>query len=123
MTTTINTFPNNPFTTPSFTPNFTAPPVNPFQPPTPQYEQKTYEDLKARIAELEAKLAEKNSSEYEELDKKLAETEEGCKLLRVKYDGVTKILYEWAMTNPMISPKLTTFSKEWKEKAEEYLKR
>lgn len=55
-------------------------------------------------------------------DKKLSETEEGCKLLRAKYDGATQLLIEWAMTNPALSQKLSKFLDGWKSKSEEYLK-
>lgn len=79
--------------------------------------QKLLED---RIAFLEKQLAEKNN--YKDIDKKLSETEEGCKLLRTKYDGVTQIIIDWALTNPELAPKVSKFFDEWKVKAEEYLK-
>ena len=76
--------------------------------------------LEERIAFLEKQLAEKNN--YKDIDKKLSETEEGCKLLRTKYDGVTQIIIDWALTNPELAPKVSKFFDEWKMKAEEYLK-
>ena len=79
--------------------------------------QKALED---RIAYLEKQLAEKN--DFGDMDKKLSETEEGCKLLRAKYDGATQLLIEWAMTNPALSQKLSKFLDGWKSKSEEYLK-
>ena len=80
-------------------------------------QQKALED---RIAYLEKQLAEKN--DFGDMDKKLSETEEGCKLLRAKYDGATQLLIEWAMTNPALSQKLSKFLDGWKSKSEEYLK-
>ena len=103
----FNLFPNNviPSGNLPYIPNF----VNP--------QQKALED---RIAYLEKQLAEKN--DFDDMDKKLSETEEGCKLLRAKYDGATQLLIEWAMTNPALSQKLSKFLDGWKSKSEEYLK-
>ena len=119
MTTNNNYFPNVTGTVPNL-PNFGNPAFVPPQPfLTP--EQQEIKALKETVSRLEARLAEKDASATVDLDKALSETEEGCKYLRTKYDGVTKIMLEWALTNPMLSNKLNAFLDGWKKEAQAFL--
>ena len=117
MTTTINSFPNVTGQMPTL-PNF----GNPMFQQNPQFltpEQQEIKNLREELAQVKARLAEKDASP--DIDKALAETDKGCELLRAKYDGVTKIMLEWALANPMLSPKLTAFLDGWKKEAQAYL--
>lgn len=84
-------------------------------------EQQQIKALQETVARLEARLAEKDSAADGDLDKRLAETDEGCRYLRARHDGVTQILTEWALANPMIAPKVRSFLDGWRKEAQAFL--
>lgn len=115
MTTTINSFPGVTGQMPQL-PSFGMPP-QPFVTP----DQQRIKALEDELAAVKAKLAEKDAASAVDLDKALSEVEGGGAFLRAKYDGVTKLVMEWALTNPMLQPKVTAFLDGWKKEAKAFL--
>jgi len=114
----MTTFNNNTFPNVTGTVGGFIPPPNPFMTP----DQQRTKALEDRIAQLEAKLAEQRSDEQSDIDTRLIQRgHEGEKYLRAKYDGVTKIIMEWAMAMPVLNPKLTKFLDEWRSDALKFL--
>lgn len=111
--TTINTY-----STPPQMPGFGNPMFNQGGFLTP--DQQRIQTLEQELAQVKAKLAEKDAA-TNDIDKALEATPEGCAFLRARYDGVTKILTEWAMANPMLSQKVGAFLEGWKKEAKAFL--
>ena len=84
-------------------------------------EQQRIKTLEDTVARLEARLAEKDASTAVDLDKALVNTPGGGDYLRARYDGITKILTEWALVNPMLSQKVTAFLDGWRAQAQAFL--
>lgn len=116
MTTTINSFPGVTGQMPQL-PGFGMPP----QPPFITHDQQRIKALEDELAAVKAKLAEKDAASAVDMDKALSEVEGGGAFLRAKYDGVTKIMLEWALANPMMSTKLNAFLDGWKKEANAFL--
>lgn len=90
---------------------------NPFMQQMAQQMMPQQQTLESRVAKLESAI----SKQPDDLEKRLAETDAGCKYLRAKYDGAVQVLIEFALANPLMAQRMNAFLDGWKKDAQAFL--